>query len=66
MRPHAKLEAVAKKEVYVPYYVSKVQSPKTETHKIFQLVASSMRHHAKLEAVAKKEVYVLRFKCLQL
>jgi len=36
MRPHAKLEVATtttKKEFYVPYYVSNVQSSKTESHK---------------------------------
>jgi len=36
------------------YYVSNVHSSKTESHKLFQLVASSMRPHAKLESVTKK------------
>ena len=48
------------------YNVSNVQTSKTETHKTFQLIASSMRPHAKLEYVTKNRCITFQmFKTLK-
>jgi hypothetical protein len=56
---HVKLQQVTKNRFM--YYVSNVQNSKTESHKTFQTVASSVRPHAKLVMVPVA-VYLLRLK----